>query len=886
MGAESDRLASCADEASFDDPTSWRAWGPFVADRSWGTVREDYSADGEAWGYLTHDQARSKAYRWGEDGLAGVCDRRQGLALTLSFWNGRDRILKERLFGLGGKEGNHGEDVKEYWWHVDATPTHSWLHWRYAYTQAPYPYQRLVEENAQRGFSEPEFELGDTGLFAEGYWLIDVQHAKAAPNDLCLVVRATNRGPERSVLRVLPTLTFRNTWSWNERTGERPVARAGAAAVAGRVVELDHERLGRWTAVAGPGPDGTLPTQLFCENETNVQRLYGTAGTTAYPKDGINDHVVSGAATVNPDQHGTRAAWWYQLEAEPGEQVEVRVRLAAGPTVPALGAGFDEVVAMRANEAEEFWAEVTPPSTPPDEAHVLRRAFAGLLWSQQFYRYSVARWLEGDEVGMPPPPGRDRIRNGGWRHLDANDVICMPDPWEYPWFASWDLAFHCVALAHIDPALAKQQILLLTREWYQHPNGQLPAYEWEFSDANPPVHAWAAMRVFETDGGTDTTFLARVFHKLLLNFTWWVNRKDELDNNVFEGGFLGLDNIGPFNRSQPLPESVGVLEQSDATAWMAMYCLDLLNVAATLSLENPAYQDLAVKFVEHFALIADALNRAGLWDEDHGFFFDVIRHHDGSTTPVPVRSMVGLIPLFANWVGTVALDDEQVRLPELRRRLEWFFAHQRHLEGVIGRASQSHDGRTMLLSAVSPDRLGQVLAWALAEDRFLSPHGLRSLSKYHLDHPVRFDVAGSSYEVRYEPAESSSGLFGGNSNWRGPVWFPVNFLVVESLRRYARFLGPGFTVELPVGSGHQADLGEVADELSRRLVSLFLPGADGVPPVFERAEPFRSDPSWAHELLFFEYFDGDTGAGLGASHQTGWTALVADLILSLHRPAC
>jgi len=877
---------------------AWREWGPFVSEREWGTVREDYSADGEAWRSSTHDDARSLAYRWGEDGLAAICDRHQHVCLGLALWNGRDPILKERLFGLGGKEGNHGEDVKECYWYVDATPTHSWLRWRYHYPQQAFPYGELVAENARRGYDEAEYELIDTGTFERGFWAVDVDWAKAAPDDLCLRITAVNHGPETATLHVLPTVWMRNTWDWVPGR-ERPELR-GHAHQDGHAIVVDDPALGRWIATSSAGVDGDGEV-LFCENETNTARLYGTAATTAFPKDGINDHVVDGADTVNPAGTGTKAAWWFRREAEPGAMIELRVRFtrvgdepAGGDGAPAgdaaldrtaidpglrpdLGRGFERVHEERRAEADAFYAELAP-AVPPAEALVMRQAFAGVLWSQQFYRYSVARWLDGDPTQPAPPPGRGDIRNGHWRHLDANDVILMPDKWEYPWFASWDLAFHCVVLAHIDPELAKEQLLLLLRVWYQHPNGQIPAYEWSFDDANPPVHAWAAMRVFEIDGSTDVAFLERVFAKLLINFTWWVNREDADGNNAFEGGFLGLDNIGPFNRSARLPVD-GRLEQSDGTAWMAMYCLDMLHIAVTLAERNHVYEDLAVKFFEHFVLIAQAMGGTGFWSEEDGFYYDIVRLDSGEVVPVRVRSMVGVVPLVAL---AVADGTATAQLPEFRERVLWFLAHTEDPE-QFGRTSDDAEHRR-LVSLVTPERLVRILGSLLDEERFLSPHGLRSLSRYHLEHPVTVDLGGVSAVVDYEPGESTSGLFGGNSNWRGPVWYPLNFLVVVALRRFHDFLGDRITVELPTGSGRSADLGSVADELARRLVATFLPSAarDGGRPVFGTDARFRDDPAWQDLIWFFEYFHGDDGRGLGASHQTGWTALVADLILSLH----
>ena len=927
MGAERDRLQE-ADAAAAADPNvtpPWRQWGPFVSEREWGTVREDYSADGEAWGFLSHDAARSTAYRWGEDGLAGVCDRRQGVCLGLALWNGQDPILKERLFGLTGKEGNHGEDVKECYWYTDATPTHSWMSWRYHYPQAAFPYEDLIEENARRGYEDPEYELIDTGVFDHGYWIVEVDYAKASPSDLCMRIRATNHGPAPATLHVLPTVWLRNTWAWG-KVSDRPELR-GHAHEEGHAVVVDHPRLGRWVVAASPGAgDATDPAApeadgelLFCENETNTQRRYGTPNPLPYPKDAINDHVVSGGTAdpplVNPEHTGTKAAWWFRRTAAPGETIELHVRMRragdapaapqivpvvpiplpeAEPTVPEapltaadippLGDALMTVMHTRQQEADELYAELTPPTASTDEAMILRRAYAGLLWSQQFFRFDVARWLDGDPAGPPPPASRATVRNEHWRHLDANDVIVMPDKWEYPWFASWDLAFHATALAHLDPQMAKDQLELLFKVWYQHPNGALPAYEWEFSDANPPVHAWAALHVYRTDasmtGRFDDGFLERIFHKLLLNFTWWVNREDAEGNNVFEGGFLGLDNIGPFNRSEGLPFE-GTLEQSDGTGWMAMYCLNLLEIALTLAARNPVYEDVAVKFFEHFTFISEAMMKTGLWSEEDGFFFDVVRLDDGTVVPVKIRSMVGLVPMTAL---TVIEDHQVANLSTFLDRARWFVQHKPTADSFFGRYVPD-EGRAMgLLSVVSPDRLRHILQTVLAEDELLSPYGLRSMSRAHRDTPVSIDISGTHTEVRYEPAESASGLFGGNSNWRGPIWFPLNFLVIEKLRRYHEFVGDDFTVELPTGSGRHCTLHEVAQELSARLVSIFTRGADGDRPVFGTERLLQDDPAWRDQPWFFEYFDGDTGAGLGASHQTGWTALVANLILSGHPP--
>jgi hypothetical protein len=839
------------------DP-AWRRLGPYLAERAWGTVREDYSADGDAWTYFPHDHARSRAYRWSEDGLAGICDEDQHLCFALAFWNGVDPILKERIFGLTGHEGNHGEDAKEYWWFLDSTPTHSFLRWRYVYAQAAFPYDELVAENARRGRDEPEYELLDTGVFDDGrYWEIEAVYAKASPDDLLARVEVRNRGPEAATLHVLPHLWFRNTWSWglDDRRPELSLED-------GRVVARHHDLGTRYLTAAG------APEALFCENDSNARRLWGADGPD-YPKDGIGDHVVHGAATVNPAHAGTKAAFHYVLEVAAGATAVVELRLADEPK--GIGAGFREALAVREREADELYAELTPAHASPEEASVLRQALAGMLWSKQFFHYDVRRWLEGDPASPAPPPERLRGRNSGWTHLNNRDVISMPDTWEYPWYAAWDLAFQCIPLAHVDPDFAKRQLVLLCREWYMHPNGQLPAYEWAFGDVNPPVHAWAALRVYEIDGSRDVEFLERVFHKLLLNFTWWVNRKDSGGNNVFEGGFLGLDNIGVFNRSE-LPVA-GTLEQSDGTAWMAMYCQSLLELALVLAEHDPTYEDLATKFYEHFALIAAALNDKGLWDEEDGFYYDVLRT-DGVALPLRARSMVGLLPLAA--VTTLG-PQTMARLPAFMRRVEWFTRNRREGKEVVQHtASPEHAGWRML-SIVDENRLRRILGPLLDPREFLSEHGLRSLSKFHEQHPLHVDVDGIAATLDYEPAESHSGLFGGNSNWRGPVWFPVNYLFAETLRVYHRYLGDGFRVEFPTGSGTEMTLAEVADELARRLIGIFLRRAEGTRPVFGSYRLLQED--WGDALLFHEYFHAETGAGLGASHQTGWTGLVADLIL-------
>ena len=850
-----------------DVPTGrapWRRWGPYLSERAWGTVREDYSAAGQAWEFFPHDHARSRVYRWNEDGLAGLCDDRQTLCFALAFWNGRDPILKERIFGLTGNEGNHGEDAKEYWFYLDSTPTHSWMRWRYLYPQDAFPYLELVEENRRRGRDEPEFELLDTGVFDhDRYWEITADYAKAGVDEILVRITVRNAGPDRAQIDVLPTLWFRNTWAWGGDERVPSIREDDGALVA------EHWELGR-TFLATDG----APERLFCDNETNTERLWGVPGRSRFPKDGINDHIVSGAASVNPRRTGTKAAFRYHVAVDPGASATIKLRLS--PSGSPVDRDFDAQLDQRQAEADEFYAELTPAGTPPDEALVLRQALAGMLWSKQFYNYSVQRWLEGDPAGPAPPPQRRFGRNSDWQHLDNRDVISMPDKWEYPWYAAWDLAFHCVALARLDPEFAKFQLLLLCREWYMHPNGQLPAYEWAFGDVNPPVHAWAALRVFEIDGSRDFDFLGRVFHKLLLNFTWWVNRKDSEGNNVFQGGFLGLDNIGLFDRSS-LPVS-GHLEQSDGTAWMAMYCQNMLELSLALAQHDRTYEDLAIKFFEHFALIASALNSQGLWNEEDGFYYDVLHVADGSARPLKVLSMVGLVPLFA--VTTLG-PQTMASLPEFMRRAEWFTKQRPEAMGVIQHMSAEGHAGWRLLAIVSPDRLRRILARVLDPERFLSPFGVRALSRWHRDHPLEVEVGGRVARLMYEPAESSTGLFGGNSNWRGPIWMPVNYLLVEALRVYHRYLGAEFKVECPTGSGKMLNLDEVADEIAGRLLSIFA-DRDGRRAVFGSSEKFQRDPTWHGLIPFHEYFNGETGAGIGASHQTGWTGLVGDLVIRLN----
>jgi hypothetical protein len=854
-------------------------------------VREDYSPDGTAWDYFPHDHARSRAYRWGEDGLAGLCDDRQLLCLGVALWNGRDPILKERAFGLTGPEGNHGEDVKEQYYYLDATPTSSYLKMLYKYPQAEFPYARLVEENRRRGKADPELELLDTGIFDDDrYFDLFVEYAKAAPEDILVRLTAHNRGPEPAPLHLLAQLWCRNTWSWGHSASSRPVLSAVPGAI-----RVEHRELGQlFLEVEGQ------PELLFCDNDTNLGRLFGggpgagdstaTTGGGPFWKDGFHDYLIHGnAAAVSAAGRGTKAAAHFALMLPAGDSVELRLRLSRRRHKAPFGR-FSEALRERAAEADEFYAELPGAAADPEQRRIQRQAFAGLLWSKQFYYFDVPQWLAGDPAQPPPPPERRHGRNSEWFHLNNADVISMPDKWEYPWYAAWDLAFHCVPLARLDPEFAKSQLLLLTREWYMHPNGQLPAYEWAFGDANPPVHAWATLRVFATDralaGRPDHAFLERVFHKLMLNFTWWVNRKDLDGRNFFQGGFLGLDNIGVFDRSSRLPTG-GHLDQADGTGWMAMYCLNLLRIALELATVNPVYEDIATKFLEHFLYIAAALTNLGgegidFWDEQDGFFYDVLHvsagdegAHGGRLERLRVRSMVGLIPLFAVELLDAELLD---RLPDFSRRLRWFLDYRPDLARLVSRFAEPGMGETHLLSLLRRHRLKSVLARLLDESEFLSPFGVRALSRHHLEHPFSLEVGGQPFTVSYQPGESDSGLFGGNSNWRGPIWFPVNYLIVESLRSFHGYYGDGFKVECPTGSGRLLTLSEVAGEIAGRLARIFLPDAGGKRPVFGYHAKAQSDPHFRDHLLFHEYFHGDRGSGVGAAHQTGWTALIADLL--------
>ena len=859
----------------------WKRWGPYLSERAWGTVREDYSSYGSAWDYFPHEHARSKAYRWGEDGLAGISDRQQHVCFSLALWNGRDPFLKERLFGLTGSQGNHGEDVKEYYFYLDATPSHSYQKFLYKYPQGEFPYQQLIEENQRLDKRALEFELLDTGIFDDNrYFDVFVEYAKAAPEDILIQITVVNRGPSEASIDLLPTIWFRNTWSWG--TDERrPQMRQAAQVKSASVIELEHWYLGQRRLFCD-----RAPSLLFTENETNKEKLYGATNDFPYVKDGINDYLVHGRAdAVNPAHTGTKAAAHYHLTLSPGESKTIKLRLTDDLQLKnPFAQEFEQIVAERLREADEFYDKLAPAHLSTDARNVQRQAFAGLLWSKQFYHYDLNRWLTGDPANPAPPTERWNGRNKDWGHLYNADVISMPDKWEYPWYAAWDLAFHCIPLAQVDPDFAKEQLILMLREWYMHPNGQIPAYEWAFGDVNPPVHAWAAWRVYKIEqrqcGHTgDRKFLERVFHKLLLNFNWWVNRKDAEGKNIFQGGFLGLDNIGVFDRSAALPTG-GHLHQSDATSWMGMYCLNMLTIALELAKDNQAYEDVASKFFEHFVYICHAMNHVGcadvqLWDEQDGFYYDVLHLPNGEHFTMRVRSLVGLIPLFA--VETL---DEAVlnNLPGFKKRLQWFIENRpefaQHVESEI-----TAEGKTRyFLSLVNRDRLRRVLQLMLDEDEFLSPYGIRAVSRFHAQTPYVLNVNGTEHRVDYEPAESSTGLFGGNSNWRGPIWFPVNYLLVESLQKFHHFLGDEYQVEFPARSGDSKHLWDVAGELSRRMTRIFLRDGERRRPVYGGTEKFQHDPHWNEHVLFHEYFHGDNGAGIGASHQTGWTALVAKLI--------
>ncbi len=872
-------FTDCTEQKRLNDAREagipWKKWGPYLSERQWGTVREDYSPDGNAWDYFTHDQSRSRAYRWGEDGLGGISDDKQRLCFALALWNGRDPILKERMFGLTNSEANHGEDVKEYYFYVDSTPTHSYMKYLYKYPQGEYPYRDLIETNRGKTRNDFEYELLDTGAFdGDRYFDLFVEYAKEGPEDVLVRVTVHNRGPEAAKLHILPTLWFRNTWAWGD-DGPKPSLREEGGAI-----RASHPELGEMTLSCDGSPD-----LLFTENETNVFRLWGEPNPSPYVKDSFHQYVVGGNhEAVNPAKSGTKAAALYVVDVPAGGSSVVRLRLSAKPPAQPFGPGFDASFAARIGDADEFYERITPHTLSVDQRLVHRQALAGMLWGKQFYYYDVDRWLKEHEAHPLLGAQAREVRNADWFHMFNGDVISMPDKWEYPWYAAWDLAFHTVALALVDFDFAKEQLLLMLRSLYFHPNGQIPAYEWNFSDVNPPVHAWATLYLYKYEkslGREDVKFLDRAFQGLMLNFNWWVNRKDPSGRNVFAGGFLGLDNIGVFDRSAKLPTG-GSLEQADGTAWMAFYCQNMLEIAIILAEHDPAYEEIAFKFVQHFAWIAYAMDRIGehhdeMWDEEDGFYYDVLRLPDGRAMRLKVRSMVGLLPLCA----TTVFDGEVLeRMPRLRELIALFSKrHPEVLEQIAPTAEGfiGHDNRR-LLSVLTRKKLERVLGYLLDENEFLSPHGIRSLSRFHEKNPFVFDVEGQPLVVSYLPAESDSGMFGGNSNWRGPVWMPVNALIIRGLVNLHAFYGNDFTVECPAGSGVRMTLFEVAKEITRRLSALFLRGDSGLRPVYGGTAKFQEDPHWRDLILFYEYFHGDNGAGLGASHQTGWTGTIAPLL--------
>jgi len=858
---------------------NWKRWGPYLAERQWGTVREHYSADPDVWTYFTHDHARSRAYRWGEDGLLGICDRECRMCFAVALWNGRDPILKERLFGLNSHEGNHGEDVKECYFYVDSTPTHSYMKALYKYPQTAFPYETLVAENAGRSRTDPEFEILETGAFdGERYFDVAAEYAKEGPNDILIRLTVTNRGPDAAPLTLVPTLWFRNTWAWGRSTEAAPRMSSGAA----HTIVADHPVLGRFRLSVAPnvaGQRGSL-VQIFTDNDTHNERLFNCPSTTRYVKDAFHRYVVDGdAAAVNPARVGTKAAWVFRWTLAARQTVVLDLRLSSDDEAPhkPFGRGFDTTFAERKAEADEFYDALIPRQSSAEEYRIARQAYAGLLWTKQAYNYVVREWLEGDPAFPAPPAERWKGRNHDWQHLYNRDVISMPDKWEYPWYAAWDVAFQMIPFARVDPQFAKDQLILLLREWYMHPSGQIPAYEFDFSDVNPPMHAWAAWRVYKLTGqrgARDHMFLERVFHKLLVNFSWWVNRKDAHGDNIFGGGFLGLDNIGVFDRSKPLPTGQ-YLEQADGTAWMAFYASTMLSIALELATQDPSYEDMASKFFEHFVAIADAMNTVGgtgLWDDEDGFYYDQLEV-GGMRRPMRVRSIVGLICLVAcENIEQATID----KLPAFRKRMEWFLENRKDLARQVSymRGDEQNEHQRRLLAIPSHERLVRVLRYVLDENEFLSPYGVRSLSRVHDARPFMLQVDGAEYSVRYAPGESDSWLFGGNSNWRGPIWFPINYLLIEALERYHHHYGKSLKVECPTGSGIFMDLDEVARELAARLCRIFLPDATGRRPCHGDERRFAENPNWSELLLFHEYFNGDSGRGHGASHQTGWTALI------------
>ena len=857
-----------------DGKKNWRKFGPYLTERQWGTVREDYSANGDAWGFISHDAARSKTYRWGEEGIGGISDEKQLLCLSLGLWNKKDPIIKERMFGLTGPEGNHGEDCKELYYYLDSTPTHSYMKMLYKYPQQEYPYTKLVEENKRRGRLDPEYELLDTGVFDQNkYFDVFIEYAKADPGDILMKVTVHNRGAKQASLNVLPHVWFRNTWAmgYDDYEPELYLDDTG-------ILKINHKALGDYYLYyEGEGKP------LFCENETNTGRLYNYHQSGTF-KDGINDFLIHGnSEAINAGHKGTRAAINYDLTIAGGGSKTVRLRLTPKFKTKPFS-DFDKIFDNRLAEADEFYGALQSEIADEDGKNIQRQALAGMLWSKQYYYYNVAKWLKGDPAQPVPPPERKHGRNFDWTHLRNADIISMPDKWEYPWYAAWDLAFHALPIAMVDPEFAKKQLLLLTKEWYMHPNGQLPAYEWSFSDVNPPVHGWAAWRVYKIDqklqdGKGDRKFLEEVFHKLLLNFTWWVNKKDTSGNNIFQGGFLGMDNIGVFDRNTILPNG-SYIEQSDGTSWMAMFTLNMLRISLELAKENPTYQSLATKFMQHFLYIAGAManvetDGVDLWDDEDEFFYDVLHTGDGERIKMKVRSMVGLIPLFA-----VEVLDHEIfdTMPEFTERLEWFLSHRPDLANLISRWGVKGKNERHLLSLLRGHRMKRLLKRMLDEAEFLSPYGVRALSRQYLDHPYSFFERGYEFKVKYTAGESDSSMFGGNSNWRGPIWFPVNYLIIESLQRFHHYYGNDFKVEHPTGSGNMRTLKEIADDLSNRMVNIFKRDKDGMRPMYGQNDKLQKDPHFKDNLFFYEYFHGDSGRGAGATHQTGWTGMVAKLI--------
>lgn len=880
LKAEQIRLEECNTKKN-----DWKFWGCYVSERAWGTVREDYSADGAAWDYFPFEHAHLKSFRWNEDGIAGICDRKQNICFAVSLWNGNDEILKERFYGLGGNEGVHGEDVKEYYFYLDNTPTHSYMKFLYKYPQTAFPYKLLREENRKRNKNQPEYELLDTGIFDENkYFDCFIEYAKADADDICIKITACNRGEESAPLHILPTVWFRNTWSWFENA-EKPFLEEYRTETENlSQIRIEKNETGEYFLTCADAEN-----LLFCENETNFKKLYGGENKNAFTKDGINDFVVNGNETaVNSRKFGTKAAAQYVFEIAPKSSETIYLRLHKNisnqfSTREEFIENCETIFQKRIAEADDFYGGIIPKTLSDDAKNVQRQAIAGMLWAKQFYHYVVKHWLDGDSAFAPPPKQRKKGRNCEWTHLYNDDIVSMPDKWEYPWYAAWDLAFHCIPLALVDADFAKRQLVLLLREWYMHPNGQIPAYEWAFGDVNPPVHAWASLRVYQIEakrkGKADRVFLEKVFHKLLLNFTWWVNRKDTEGNNVFEGGFLGLDNIGVFDRSKPLPTG-GFLEQSDGTSWMAMYCLNMLAIAMELAKEDKVYEDVASKFFEHFVYISDAMNNVGdenteLWNERDGFYYDVLHLPNQRNIPIKLRSMVGLIPLFA--VETIEKEWLE-NLPEFKKRAEWFMKNRPDLTDEIACMQKEGRENRHLLAIVNTDRLRRILRTMLSENEFLSDYGIRALSRVHKANPYIFQTDGAQFSVEYEPAESRSGMFGGNSNWRGPIWFPVNFLLIESLQKFDFYYGEEFKIEFPTGSGNLLTLWEVSQELSKRLANIFLLDEDETRPVHGGYEKFQTDEHWRDHILFYEYFHGDRGCGLGASHQTGWTGLIGKLL--------